>query len=45
MKDHYKVKNGLGPLQLKGPLQNKSAQETAKASLPGGAMSQGAPPK
>ena len=34
MKDHYKGKNGMGPLQLKGPLQNKSAQETAKASLP-----------
>ena len=35
MKDHYKVKNGVGPLQLKGPPQNKSAQETAKASPPG----------
>ena len=34
MKDHYKVKNGTGPLQLKGPPQNKSAQETAKASPP-----------
>ena len=45
MKDHYKVKNGLGPLQLKGPPQNKSAQETAKASPPGWAISQGAPPK
>ena len=45
MKDHYKEKNGMGPLQLKGPLQNKSAQEMAKASLPGQAISQGAPPK
>ena len=45
MKDHYKVKNGAGPLQLKGPPQNKSAQEMAKASLPSQAMSQGAPPK
>ena len=35
MKDHYKVKNGAGPLQLKGPLQNKSAQETAVACPPG----------
>ena len=35
MKDHYKEKNGTGPLQPKGPLQNKSAQEMAKASLPG----------
>ena len=35
MKDHYKEKNGMGPLQLKGPLQNKSAREMAKASLPG----------
>ena len=46
MKDHYQVKkNGAGPLQLKGPLQNKSAQEMAKASLPSRAMSQGAPSK
>ena len=45
MKDHYKVKNGAGPLQPKGTLQNKSAQEMAKASLPGRAKSQGAPPK
>ena len=45
MKDHYKVKNGVGPLQLKGPPQNKSAQEMAKASPPGQATSQGAPPK
>ena len=35
MKDHYKVKNGVGPLQLKGPPQNKLAQEMAKASPPG----------
>ena len=35
MKDHYKDKNGTGPLKLKGPLQNKSAQEMAKASPPG----------
>ena len=35
MKDHYKVKNGAGPLQPKKPPQNKSAQEMAKASLPG----------
>ena len=45
MKDHYKEKNGVEPLQLKGPLQNKSAQEMAKASLPSQAASQGAPPK
>ena len=32
MKDHYKGKNGAGPLQPKGPPQNKSAHETAKAS-------------
>ena len=35
MKDHYKVKKQGGPLQPKGPPQNKSAQETAKASPPG----------
>ena len=35
MKDHYKENNGMGPLQLKGPLQNKSAREMAKASPPG----------
>ena len=45
MKDHYKVKYGAGPLQPKGPPQNKLAQEMAKASLPSQAMSQGAPPK
>ena len=45
MKDHYKEKNGAVPLQLKGPPQNKLAQEMAKASLPSQATSQGAPPK
>ena len=45
MKDHYKEKNGAGPLQSKGPLQNQSAQDTAKASPPSQATSQGAPPK
>ena len=45
MKDHYKDYNGAGPLQPKGPLQNKSAREMAKASLPGRAISQGAPTK
>ena len=45
MKDHCKGKNGTGPLQLKGPPQNKSAHEMAKASMPGRAISQGAPPK
>ena len=44
-KDHYMVKNGVGPLQLREPPQNKSAQGIAKASLPGQATSQGAPPK
>ena len=34
MKDHHKVKNGVGPLQPKGSPQNKLAHETAKASLP-----------
>ena len=34
MRDHYKVRNGVGPLQLRGPPQNKWAQEMAKASLP-----------
>ena len=34
MKDHYKGKNGMGPLQPKGPPQNKSTREMAKASLP-----------
>ena len=32
MKDHYRGKNGVGPLQSKRPPQNKSAQEMAKAS-------------
>ena len=45
MRDHYQGKNGKGPLQLKGPPQNKSAHEMAKSSLPGRATSQGAPPK
>ena len=35
MRDHYQGKNGKGPLQLKGPPQNKLARETAKASPPG----------
>ena len=34
MRDHYQGKNGKGPLQLKGPLQNKSAHKMAKASPP-----------
>ena len=45
MKDHYKGKNGMGPLQPKGPPQNKSACEMAKVSPPGQATSHGAPPK
>ena len=45
MKDHYQGKNGTGPLQLKGPSQNKSAREMAKASPPSQTTSQGAPPK
>ena len=35
MRDHYQGKNGKGPLQLKEPLQNNSAREMAKTSLPG----------
>ena len=35
IKDHYKGKNGTGSLQPKGPSQNKSACEMAKASPPG----------
>ena len=35
MRDHYQGKNWKGPLQLKGPLQNKLAHEMAKASPPG----------
>ena len=34
MKDHYKGKNRMGPLQPKGPSQNKLAHEMAKASPP-----------
>ena len=45
MKDHYKGKNGMGPLQLKGPLQNKLAHEMATASPPGRAMPHRATPK
>ena len=45
MKDHYKGKNGMGPLQPKGPPQNKLACEMVKASPPSQATSQGAPPK
>ena len=45
MRDHYQGKNEKGPLQPKGPPQNKSAHEMAKASPPGQAMSQGATPK
>ena len=48
-KDHWKYeeKNGTGPLQLKGPPQNKSAQEWAKPkpSQPGRTTSQANPPK
>ena len=45
MKDHYKGKNVTGPLQPKGPPQNKSACKMAKASPPSRATSQGAPPR
>ena len=45
MRDHYQGINMKGPLQLKGPPQNKSAREMAKASPPSQATSQGAPPK
>ena len=34
MRDHYQGKNGKGTLQPKGPPQNKSAREMAKASPP-----------
>ena len=48
-KDHWKYekKNGTGPLQLKGPPQNKLAQERAKPkpSQPGQTTSQANPPK
>ena len=43
MRDHYLGKNGMRPLQLKGPPQNKLAREMAKASPPSQAMSHGAP--
>ena len=45
MTDHYQGKNGKGPLQLKGPLQNKLAHKKATASLPGQTTSHRAPPK
>ena len=45
MRNHNQGKNGKGPLQPKGSRQNKSARKMAKASPPGRAMSQGAPPK
>ena len=45
MRDHYQGKDGKGPLQLKGPPQNKSAREMAKPSPPSRATSQGATPK
>ena len=48
-RDHWKYeeKNGNGPLQLKGPPQNKSAQERAKAKSPPAdqGVSQTNPPK
>ena len=48
-RDHWKYegKNGTGPLQLKGPPQNKSAQERAKPKppQPGRTTSQANPPK
>ena len=48
-KDHWKYeeKNGIGPLQLKGPLQNKLAQERPKPkpSQLGQLTSQANPPK
>ena len=45
MRDHCQGKNGKGPFQPKGPLQNKLAHKMAKASPPSRAMSQGASPK
>ena len=45
MRNHYQGKNGKGPLQPKGPPQNKLAHEMAKASPPSRATSQGAPSK
>ena len=48
-RDHWKYeeKNGTGPLQLKGPPQNKSAQERVKSKPPplGQNTSQANPPK
>ena len=48
-RDHWKYeeKNGNGPLQPKGPPQNKSAPERAKAKMPpvGGNVSQTNPPR
>ena len=48
-RDHWKYegKNGTGPLQLKGPPQNKSAQERVKPKppQPGRTTSQANPPK
>ena len=48
-RDHWKYeeKNGTGPLQPKGPPQNKSAQERVKPKPPqsGQTMSQANPPK
>ena len=48
-RDHWKYeeKNSIGPLQPKGPPQNKSAQERAKPKppQPGQTMSQADPPK
>ena len=48
-RDHWKYegKNGTGPLQLRGPCQNKSAQERAKPKPPhpGQTTSQANPPK
>ena len=48
-RDHWKYeeKNGTGPLQLKGPPQNKLAQEWVKPKPPhpGQTMSQANPPK
>ena len=45
MRDHYQGKNGKGPLQPKGPPQNKSAREMPKTSPLGQAASQGTTPK
>ena len=45
MRDHYQGKNKKGPLQPKGPPQNKLAREMAKASPPSRATSQGVPSK